>query len=226
MAEIGYGDGDGDGKKSTTFRWLDVVRYAVAAVVTVLIVAVIANAITVVLRPDSLYLTVVRGSMLSTRLPPTAAAVPTVTVDLNLRGQNPSGRARMYFINITAYVFDNSTSPWTSKDPMYDSIFFFKIPGGKDVPQQQAADSFLHANMTEKAVTPPYFDIMYNGSSIIDGVTMRLDGKLVTEVTVNRTRPTTYYCGPLLIVGDPDAEAFKKKQDVLCREMQGRHFVQ
>nr|CAB3469278.1 unnamed protein product [Digitaria exilis] len=50
------GGGSGDGEKSMSFRCLDVARYVVAAAVTVLIMAVIVNAVKVVLRPESLQL--------------------------------------------------------------------------------------------------------------------------------------------------------------------------
>ena len=52
----------GGGEKSSFRRWLNATRYAVAAAVTVLIMAVIVNAIKVVLRPDSLQLSV-RGAV-------------------------------------------------------------------------------------------------------------------------------------------------------------------
>ena len=97
-------DGDDDGKTSA-FRCLDAARYTVAAVVTVLIIAVVVTSLKVVLRPESLRLSVVDGVVYSTPLPASEA----VTLQLNLRAENPSGRARMYFLNVTAYLFDGAT---------------------------------------------------------------------------------------------------------------------
>ena len=97
-------DGDDDGKTSA-FRCLDAARYTVAAVVTVLIVAVVVTSLKVVLRPQSLRLSVVDGAVYSTPHPASEA----VTLQLNLRAENPSGRARMYFLNVTAYLFDGAT---------------------------------------------------------------------------------------------------------------------
>src|SRR5438045_3001183 len=102
-------DGDGDGEKPP-FRWLDAAMYVVASVVTVLIVAVIVNAIKVVLRPESLLLSVDRGTVF------VKMASPDLQFYLNLQEDNPSGRVRMYFVNVTAYLFDKDT-PASSSNP-------------------------------------------------------------------------------------------------------------
>ena len=94
-------DGEGGGEKSK-FRWLDAARYAVAAAVTVLIMVVIVNAVKVVLRPDSLQLSVDKGSIFTAQYP------PQLIMELKLRAQNPSGRVRMYYVGVTGYLFDNS----------------------------------------------------------------------------------------------------------------------
>jgi hypothetical protein len=112
MTADGDGDGDGDGKT----RCLDVVRYTVAAVVTVLIVTVIVVAIKVVLRPQSLSLSVVGGAVSST--PQSPANI--VYLDVKLRAENPSGRARIYFLDITAYLFDDKTVAASSSTPDED----------------------------------------------------------------------------------------------------------
>ncbi|CAD6341318.1 unnamed protein product [Miscanthus lutarioriparius] len=55
--------------------------------VTVLIVAVVVTSLKVVLRPESLRLSVVDGVVYSTPQPASEA----VTLQLNLRAENPSG---------------------------------------------------------------------------------------------------------------------------------------
>jgi len=105
-----------DGEEKSKFRWLDAARYAVAAAVTVLIMVVIVNAVKVVLRPDSLQLSVDKGSIFTAQYP------PQLIMELKLRAQNPSGRVRMYYVGVTGYLFDNTTSASASLDPGYDSV--------------------------------------------------------------------------------------------------------
>uniref|UniRef100_A0A0A9EC90 Late embryogenesis abundant protein LEA-2 subgroup domain-containing protein n=1 Tax=Arundo donax TaxID=35708 RepID=A0A0A9EC90_ARUDO len=214
-------DGDAGGDEKSTFRWLDAVRYAVAAVVTVLIVAVIANAIKVVLRPDSLSLSVTGGFVFAR---PRPAPTKVVTLGVNLRAQNPSGRVRMYYVDIDVYLFDGNTSASASTDPEDDSITYFRQPEDIAVAQLEAVDSILQVEATNETM-PESFELLYNGGGMSD-VTLRLDGRLVTEVTsgINRTgRPTTYYCGPLVVGGGDtdDDEAVKNRQDVSCSDVQG-----
>ncbi|CAD6337967.1 unnamed protein product [Miscanthus lutarioriparius] len=195
-------DGEGGGEKSK-FRWLDAARYAVAAAVTVLIMAVIVNAVKVVLRPDSLQLSVDKGSIFTAQYP------PQLIMELKLRAQNPSGRVRMYYVGVTGYLFDNTTSASASLDPGYDSVVIFK-PKDMAVVQQEALDCSLGMKVVrEKQMDPSHFDVLYNGSSFSD-MTLRLDGDLITEVTseLNMTRRTTYYCEELLVGGNGDDEAF------------------
>uniref|UniRef100_A0A0A8XP38 Late embryogenesis abundant protein LEA-2 subgroup domain-containing protein n=1 Tax=Arundo donax TaxID=35708 RepID=A0A0A8XP38_ARUDO len=202
------------GEKST-FRWLDAARYAVAAAVTVLIMAVIVNAIKVVLRPDSLYLSVTGGSVFTKRFPP--PPVEVLAFELRLPAQNPSGRAVMYYVDINAYIFDSNTSSSASSDPGYDSIAYFK-PKDIAVGQQEAVESSLHMKMTNRSMDANYFKLLYNGGRMSD-VTLRLDGNLITETFgINKTRQITYYCEQLLVGGDRDDEALKNGPDVICRD--------
>ncbi|XP_062227528.1 uncharacterized protein LOC133925794 [Phragmites australis] len=206
------GGGEGNIEKPPPFRWLDVARYAVASVVTVLILAVIINSIKVVLRPGTLSLSVTGGSLPVTRSPTPEKVVVFYS---NLRAQNPSGRARIYYINITAYLFDSNTSA-SSSNPAYDSMFYFHLEDIVVLHQEDTVYSSLRANGT-KDYMPEYFDTLYNNkNATISDVTMRLDGNLTTEVTINKTRLATFYCTPLIVGGDPDDEAFKKPDDVLC----------
>jgi hypothetical protein len=122
MAAAREGD---DGEKSS-FRWLDAARYVVSAVVIVLIVAVAAKAIQVVLRPDKLDLSV-PGSSVYTRRIPSRVEGDKLVFSFSLHVLNPSGRARMYYTNVTAYLFDNSTPPATTQSPVPDSLIFFYL---------------------------------------------------------------------------------------------------
>ncbi|KAF8732675.1 hypothetical protein HU200_015006 [Digitaria exilis] len=156
---------------------------------------------------------IVSGGRVVTNPSPPPQNPQQLGLHMNLRAFNPSGRARMYYVNIRAYVFDKNTSASSSPTPEYDSIFYFK-PDGIDVLQQEAVDSLMTAKMAKDQVTPPYYDMLYNGSSISD-VTLRLDGELVTEVNsrLNETRPmTSYYCEQLLVGGDSDD--LKGRQDL------------
>ncbi|RCV19915.1 hypothetical protein SETIT_4G014700v2 [Setaria italica] len=209
-------DGGGDGENPAAFRCIDAVRYTVALVVTVLIVSVIVNAIKFVLRSDPLHISVVGGLVSTVKLSPPPP--PSLTLEFNLRAQNPSGRARMYYVNITAYFFDSNTSASTT-DPVYDSMVYLKPKKIPDivVSEQLAVDSFVSVKVTNGSM-PVYFDPLYGGEHMRD-VTLRLDGNLTTEVLygTTNTRPTTYYCEKLLLGGSKDDEAFRGTQDVGCR---------
>jgi hypothetical protein len=88
------------------------------------------------------------------------------------------------------------------------------------VVQQEALDCSLGMKVVrEKQMDPSHFDVLYNGSSFSD-MTLRLDGDLITEVTseLNMTRRTTYYCEELLVGGNGDNEAFKYRQDAICKQ--------
>ena len=207
-------DEDGDGGKT---RWLDAVRYTVAAVVTVLIVTVIVVAIKVVLRPESLRLSVVGGFVSSTPRPGATAAVE---LNVKLQAENPSGRARIYFLNITAYLFDNKTLAASTADPEQDCIINFGRPDFAVA--QQMAVFFVMSVLGENETTimdPNYFGMLYTKRRTISEVVMRVDGRLVTEVRSGANTTShlaTYYCWPL-VVGEDEA---RSGMDVPCTENQ------
>ncbi|CAN6179663.1 unnamed protein product [Urochloa humidicola] len=207
----------GDGEKSG-FRWVDAARYAVAAVVTLLIVVVIVKAIKVVLRPEPLQLWVAGGSVSAVAIPPPPREM--VKLGLSIWAQNPSDRVRMYFLNITGYLFDKNTSAAASTDLESDSMFYFPA---KDIVavQLEVLESVLQMNANNRTLES--FDILYNGGGFSD-VTLRLDGNLITEVTseLNKTRQATYYCEQLLIGGDANDKTVKQdKQKAICKQRQG-----
>ncbi|KAL6606526.1 hypothetical protein ACP70R_042179 [Stipagrostis hirtigluma subsp. patula] len=201
------------GEKPTLRRWLNAARYAVAAVVFVLVVVVIVHAIKVVLRPDTLRLSVVGGSVSSTPSP----ASGNVSLGLTLRAENPSGRVRMYLLDITLYLFDNTT-PASTPTPEDDSIVFFRPPAVA-LAQQMAADSACSTVGTDGNMNPPYFDVLYARRDTIGDVTLRVDGRLVTEVRsgINRTQLAKFLCFPLVVGG----QGSRPDDDVRCTDMPG-----
>ncbi|KAJ1257675.1 hypothetical protein BS78_10G013800 [Paspalum vaginatum] len=216
MTAADRGDGGGTGKHQPTFWCLNVARYTVAAVVTVLIFLVVVVAIKFVLRPDSLHLSVVGGSVHSTPQPRKKA----VTLALNIRAENPSGRARMYLLNITAYLFGNATQASTPT-PNEDCIILFK-PVDEAVRQQTAVDSMTSVEVPDDpgVMDTSYFDALYTKGGAISDAMLRVEGSLITEVTsrINRTRPVTYYCGPLLVGGDEASKSKGRNDDVPCTD--------
>ncbi|KAL6861614.1 hypothetical protein ACP4OV_017314 [Aristida adscensionis] len=202
-------DGDAAGEKST-FRCLDAARYAVAAVVTVFIVAVVGNAIRVVLRPDTLRLAA--GGAVSSTPDPASHAV---LLSLTLRTDNPSDRVRMYFVNLSAYLFDSNTTAATA-NPGDDSFIVFPLP---DLVVRQQVSTSVDSSVLgqNENMNPPFFDMLYAERETIAGVTLRVDGDLVTEVRsgINRTRQRSYYCWPLVVVGG-DQGAAASWPDVPC----------
>ncbi|CAD6341442.1 unnamed protein product [Miscanthus lutarioriparius] len=182
-------DGDDDGKTSA-FRCQDAARYTVAAVVTVLIVAVVVTSLKVVLRPESLRLSVVDGVVYSTPLPASEA----VTLQLNLRAENPSGRARMYFLNVTAYLFDGAT-PASTPTPDEDCIIFF--------------------NPTDEAVRQPAGD----GGGLDDE--RGGDERPWRHEPDLLRAAVTYYCRPLLVGGSKGGKVSMGRKDVLCTDNLG-----
>ncbi|CAL5050537.1 unnamed protein product [Urochloa decumbens] len=211
-------DGDGNGEKSA-FRWIDAARYTVAAVVLVLIVAVIVNAIKLVLRPEPLSLSVDGGTVFVRRL---HQSPPLLQFHFNLRAQNPSGRAHMYFLNITAYLFDSNASA-AAPDPGPGSFIYFPLDDMRLLPLR-GIDNLAELTAGRDIMTESYFDELYNGNSSasIRGVTVRLDGVVITEVAVkNDTRNSTYYCRPVLVVrGDPGDAAFQDTPDAPCTDQE------
>ena len=74
----------------------------------------------------------------------------------------------MYYLNITAYLFDNSTPASASLRPGYDCIIIPFKPQDIAVFQQDTVDSLLVVKVSKKQVEQPYFGVLYNGSSVSD----------------------------------------------------------
>ncbi|TKW19333.1 hypothetical protein SEVIR_4G013400v4 [Setaria viridis] len=205
----------GDGEKSG-FRWLDLARYAVAAVVTVVIIAVVVHAIQVVFRPDSLTLSVLGGSVSTNSLPP--ATDPSLSFSYTLRARNPSGRVRMYYFNINTFLF-NSSTPATTPEPMADCLVSFQLPD-MSVMQMRFTDSLIQRTVQRNPndIMPFAFDALHKTGGSIKDVTMLVNGTLVTEIRFgfNTTpRVVKYYCRQL-VVGLYDVATMKTDQETSC----------
>jgi hypothetical protein len=213
---------DGNGEKSTTtFRWINVARYAVASVVTVLIATVVVIAIKMVVRPDTLIVRVV-GGFISVETPP--GLLPNhLLLQFKVKADNPSGRAVMYYYNISGYLFDKNISASTS-NPQGDCFVSIQIKN-KTLQQQQAVYSYTWSTVGPEIMTPSYFYMLYhNRSARIDDVTMRIQGDLVTELLsgYNRTaRRTTYYCSPLVVGWAPTTTRGAQDDDEANTNAQG-----
>lgn len=221
---------EADGKKSPAFRCLTATRYAVASVVTVLILLVVVKAVGVVCRPNSLSLGVGQGVVFRRQL----LEQPTrLLLEFSLQFYNPSIRTIVYYTNIKAYLFDKNTSAWSSH-PAHDSLVYFLVRD-RALNQQGRVDSYITAEVARSLFDQPsVFDFLYYGKTdaYMSDITMRLDGNLITEIRsgFNTTpRLTTFYCWPLLLGLDPRNIAqvltFNLK-DVFCREaVQDTHFI-
>ncbi|KAF8662249.1 hypothetical protein HU200_056451 [Digitaria exilis] len=206
-----------DGKK-WRFRCIDAARCVLALVVTLIIITVIVIAIQVLLRPDVLHVSVAGSTIYAQKLP--LLQPPTLDLSLTILADNPSGRVRMYYLNITVHLFDNKTLPTTPNQDFY-SMGFFRIPDIV-VPQTRKVSSYVHSHATNGSFDSNYLKFLYDDQDRqIRGVTLRLDGELVTEVSsgpkANRTVQTTYFCDNLLLGGDPNDVAFKGSPDVICK---------
>ncbi|KAF0902425.1 hypothetical protein E2562_016260 [Oryza meyeriana var. granulata] len=161
-------------EEEETFRWLDLVRCAAAAVVALLAVGVLVWAILVVLRPDELAIKVTHGSVL-VRLPP-----PKMMFTFQLEADNPSGRASMSFTNISIAVSSGNESIAT----------LFNTDDIKEVPPGM----LLGLNSVQSTKDPTaeigdYFVERLSRGETMD-VTLRVQGELTTKlVTLNGDGP-------------------------------------
>lgn len=205
---------DGDGEKPAFRRWpLDAVRYAVAAVVMVLIVAVFVNAIKVVLRPDSPLVSLAGGSVSVQRFrSPHGKKDDSLSFGFSLHVDSRSGRALMYYYNITVYLF-NSSTPATTTSPNDDSIILFN-PDDITLPPMEYVDSAIASvpiGYGDPSLPMPFFEVLDKPEGRINDVTMRVDGTLVTSIIMsgyNTTpQPMIYYCRQVIVGVNPGDEA-------------------
>ncbi|KAG2629472.1 hypothetical protein PVAP13_3KG467700 [Panicum virgatum] len=200
---------DAVGRKSAFRRGLNATRVAVASAVTVLIVITVAHAVTVVFRPEHLYLSVT-GCIITVKQKTPANATANATVDLtfSIQANNPSGRARFYYTDIRGLIFlVNNNNGTNSKQ----AIFKFSLK--KDI--IVAPDSMLQtaSDVTAKNYTTiaSSFDELYNGGNgtIYNNAMLKLNGTFTVGLysVYNKTDSVTkvYYCWPLTIAGNASA---------------------
>jgi len=202
---------DAVGRKSAFRRGLNATRVAVASAVTVLIVITVAHAVTVVFRPEQLYLSVTgRIITVEQKTPANATANATVGLTFSVQANNPSGRARFYYTDIGGLIFlvNKNNNGTNSKQ----AIFKFST-GLKDI--IVAPDSMLQtaAYVTGKNYTKiaSSFDELYNGGNgtIYNNAMLKLNGTFTVGLysVYNKTDSVTkvYYCWPLTIAGNASA---------------------
>ncbi|KAJ1257708.1 hypothetical protein BS78_10G017000 [Paspalum vaginatum] len=213
------GEGEGEGERGCAFRWTDAARYVVASVVTVLIVVVIVDAV-MVFHHKSLYLSVPGGSVFINEVQQLREDIDFV---MTIRAQKPSGIARMYYINVTGYLFDSNISASASLQPGRDSIVYFPLHD-MILEQQVTEDIFKTVTASKgRSIDTPYFDQLKEGRLIIEDATLRLDGTLITQAAsssdVNTTDngTSTFYCRPLVVGRQlQNNGVFKVDKDVFC----------
>ena len=209
---------DAVGRKSAFRRGLNATRVAVASAVTVLIVITLAHAVTVVFRPEQLYLSVTgRIITVEQKTPANATANATVGLTFSVQANNPSGRARFYYTDIRGLIFlVNNNNGTNSKQ----DIFKFSP---KDI--IVAPDSMLQtaAYVTGKNYTTiaSSFDELYNGGNgtIYNNAMLKLNGTFTVGLysVHNKTSvQRVYYCWPLTMGAAGNASAPDMDDNVSC----------
>ncbi|XP_020182957.1 uncharacterized protein [Aegilops tauschii subsp. strangulata] len=212
---MGKDDDDGE---PTRVRWLmDAARYAVAALVTAVTVAVIARAVVVSLRSEKLEITVVNGTV--TASVNTAANPTQVRLLMTIHNYNPSGRVGIQYVgvNITLLYQNDTPITWISiedgpvngihVEPQFirESVVDTSLNVPDDVPAAFAG-----------AMTAP------NGSQLFDNAKVHLKGTLQTQISgLNYThggQPTEYLCSPVAI-GVKSEKLLAHAVDVSCEEV-------
>lgn len=177
------------------FRCLDAGRYAVALTVAVIVVVAIVHAVSTVLRPGDLTISLDRGYVsvknVSKKVLPHA-----LFFTFTLRASNPSGRVRIYFTNILANI---SRSSLTVED------FFICKVDGFVVGQQDAGIVSVIAPST--GMLPDDFNQLSGGGSIGNAI-LKLSGNRTVETYEGHNdtaKQVIYYC-PSITVGGEDPE--------------------
>ncbi|AQK80056.1 hypothetical protein Zm00014a_013837 [Zea mays] len=211
--------GEGDNGEKSGFRCLDAARYVAAAVVIVLIVAVVVNAIKVVARPDNISVLVL-GSSVTTHQMTTQAGKDLVSFEFTLRAVNPSGRVRLNFYDILAYIFDNSTlASATTSTPADDCSILVNTANITLKPRAYVDNTktvILGDDPTK--IRHSFFQALNKPGGRVVGATMRVDGSLVSETglgfSTSAPRRIVLYCRDL-IVGPVD-KAATATQETTC----------
>lgn len=202
------GDNDDDGE-NTRVRWvIDVARYAAAALVTAVTVAVIARAVIVSLRSEPINIDVANSSVsVSVKgLPP---APVRVSISLTLLSYNPSGRVGVQYSNVNVSLLDDSGK----------EITWFTVPNGTIkgimVGPTTVRRTLVTANLEVPDEVPKEFAKRMrprssNGTTStgqeIKEAAVHLHGVLQTQIsgfTYSHGRVTAFRCFPVTIGASP-----------------------
>ncbi|RLN00771.1 uncharacterized protein C2845_PM06G29310 [Panicum miliaceum] len=203
---------DAIGRKSAFRRGLNVTRLAVASAVTVLIVLIVAYAVTVINRTEELSLSVTGGIIY---VKPEAVQPREVGLTFSVQANNPSGRARFYYTGIQGLVFlvINGTS----------KPFAWFPKGMKDmvVAPNSMLQTEAYVHVEDVPIIAPYFDELYNSSSasIFSNAMLMLNGTLdvgLYSVHNKSSVQTVYYCWPLTMGAAGNASAPDMDDNVPC----------
>ncbi|XP_037456699.1 uncharacterized protein LOC119327697 [Triticum dicoccoides] len=212
---------DGGNEKSI-FRCLDAARYVVAAAVSVLIMAVIVYAITVVLRPADLYIGVLQGSVSvsvsggdNLRRPPFNASIGrgNLTFSFTVRAINPSGRVSIYYTDVEAKIKSNMSSASST-------LLRLRLPDVSLGPKSSIDSNILMNTFALVKKQVYYFNMLANGSSIDDAM-IAVEGTRTVEVYSGRNVTdhvrVFYFCSPIVVGGDKDDDS-EAAVDVQCTD--------
>ncbi|PUZ67191.1 hypothetical protein GQ55_3G413500 [Panicum hallii var. hallii] len=201
---------DAVGRKSAFRRGLNATRLAVASAVTVLIVLIVAYAVTVVTRTEELSLSVTGGIIYVMR---ESVQPRKVGLSFSVQANNPSGRARFYYTGIHGLVFpvNNRTK----------AIARFSIDRDMVVAPKSLLQTEAYVHVDDIPKIAPYFDELYNSSSasIFSNAMLTLNGTLEVGLysVHNKSRVlTVYYCSPLTMGAAGNASAPDMDDNVPC----------
>jgi hypothetical protein len=162
---------DAVGRKSAFRRGLNATRLAVASAVTVLIVLIVAYAVTVVTRTEELSLSVTGGIIYVTQ---ESVQPRKVGLTFSVQANNPSGRARFYYTGLRGLVFPVNNR---TRKPIANFSHGMKdmVVAPNSLLQ---TDALVH--LDDIPLIAPYFDELYNSSSasIFSNAMLTLNGTL------------------------------------------------
>jgi hypothetical protein len=201
---------DAVGRKSAFRRGLNATRLAVASAVMVLIVLIVAYAVTVVTRTEELSLSVTGGIIYVTR---ESVQPRKVGLSFSVQANNPSGRARFYYTGIQGLVFpvNNRTSKAIAKFKVMDMV----------VAPNSLLQTEAYVHVEDISQIAPYFDELYNSSSasIFSNAMLKLNGTLdvgLYSVHNKSSVQTVYYCWQLTMGAAGNASAPDMDDNVPC----------
>lgn len=212
------GKDDDDDGEPTRVQWLmDAARYAVAALVTAIAVAVIARAVVVSLRSEKLEITVVNGTV--TASVNTVANLTQVRLLMTMHYYNPSGRVGIQYLGVNITLLYQNDTPIAWIDIADDPV------SGIHVEPQVIRESVVDVRLDVPNDVPAAFAGAMkapNGPGLVENAKVHLKGKLHTQISgLNYThggQPTEYLCSPVAI-GVMSKKLLTHAVDVSCEEV-------